>query len=221
MKLSHAWVPIFLLAAALCGCGAGPATQEAADRVGVLQLSLVGTDSARQQYRLRNASFEINGYSEFGPAGGGGSNTQETVSSETDLDRPFIERRVLPGTYWITLSNSDWYLERLSGPMPERIAKAVLLSSATQYTYVYDRSVTPVDFRFGVDGDLIDFRHGDLRICISIERPDDSATAGRPSQSVGGSGGSPDSCYSYAGSGAGTGGTAGGRPFGAFGGGIP
>jgi hypothetical protein len=47
----------------------------------------------------------------------------------------------------------------------------VLLSPATQYACICDRGNTAVDYRFGVDGTLIDFRHGDLD--IGIGHPDE------------------------------------------------
>jgi hypothetical protein len=51
----------------------------------------------------------------------------------------------------------------------------VLLSPAAQYVYIYHQSTTYVNYAFGVDGKLIDFRHGDIDISISIERPADGA----------------------------------------------
>jgi len=153
--------------------GEGKSSQE---RFGELSLELIGADTAGQSYRLRDASFELyNYYSPF-PAEDGGSGIQ-TISSETDPDAPSIRTRLLPGSYNLNLT-PGWYLEKLSPGGAERVAQSVLLSSPSQYVYIYDRNTTSVNYSFGVDGALIDFRHGDLDISISIEHPDAGAGGG-------------------------------------------
>ena len=51
--------------------------------------------------------------------------------------------------------------------------QAVLLSSPNQYAYIYDGGTTGIAYRFGVDGELIDFRSGELQIGIEIEQRGD------------------------------------------------
>lgn len=51
----------------------------------------------------------------------------------------------------------------------------MLLTSTCQSAYVYDQGVSTVNYRFGVDGELIEFRAGDLQIGISIEQPGEGA----------------------------------------------
>jgi hypothetical protein len=52
--------------------------------------------------------------------------------------------------------------------------ESVLLTGRQQYAYIDDNSSAEVTYRFGVDGKLIDFRHGDLNIDIAIEHPGDN-----------------------------------------------
>jgi hypothetical protein len=167
------------LAMTWIGCN-GSGSHEGAENgpLGALELHLTGTDSHGQQYRLRNAEFNIVGYSYYGQS----NNYDETVSSEADPDAEFIETRLVPGSYYVTLANRLWYLEKLTPNGPERVADAVLLSDTTVYTYVSQNSTSDAYFTFGVDGQVIDFRHGKLRIGISIEHPneDDGGTVPEP-----------------------------------------
>ena len=80
----------------------------------------------------------------------------------------------------------SWH--RQSVPQNSFVEQAVLLSEPTQYAYLWSGSSTDVYFRFGVDGELIDFRHADLNIGIEIERPGDNQGAGGI-MGTGGSGG--------------------------------
>jgi hypothetical protein len=177
---------------------------------GSLTLALTAVDSGGVQYRLRNAEFQVTGYPDGYPyyppyvvdddggmsAGGrGGSGgypgyVDITLSSETDPEAAVITKRLVPGSYNVFLSNSDWYLERTTEDGTERVEQAVLLSSPYQYVYVYDGGVTQVNYRFGVDGELIDFRSGELQIGIEIEKPGEHCPGG-----YGGYGG----YYGYAG----------------------
>lgn len=169
------------VAVGLSACADSAPTQDPApgheeQSVGTLSLNLLGSDSDGREYRLRNAVFGISGNPEFPfpgpfPYPDGGAANYQTVSTETDPDLPVIALRVLPGSYYINLQSPDWYLERLSGGIWERVEQAVLISSSYQYAYVYDGGVTAVAFRFGVDGELIDFRSGELQIGIEIEQP--------------------------------------------------
>jgi hypothetical protein len=159
--------------------------------VGTLQLNLTGTDRQGQQFRLRNAEFDIGGYYYYPYP-----NSQPaliTVSSETDLDSPAISTELVPGQYYVTLSNHLWYLEKLGDQGWERVDQAVLLSPESQYAYVYQNSTSTVAFTFGVDGELIDFRHGTLEIGINIEHPgDNEEDGGQPFPADGGIGGGDD-----------------------------
>jgi hypothetical protein len=143
------------------------------DDVGTLQLSLTGTDSKNQQYRLREATF---------PIGGTRYDTNEyvntSVSSEDDPDSPTLRARLIYGYYLISPPAVGWYLERLTEAGAERVEHAILLSQAGQYAYVQQGTVSQVGFQFGVDGELIDFLGGDLEISIGIQNaPDRDAGA--------------------------------------------
>lgn len=180
MKRSFSMLVAVALGMAACA-DAGPADEPAANEenqeLGNLTLNLVGADTDGRQYRLRNGVFGIYGSPEFPfpgfpyPPSDSGSGYSQTVSTETDPDAPLISLRVVPGQYYINLESQDWYLERQAAGGWERVAQTVLLSSAYQYAYVYNGGVTSVAFRFGVDGELIDFRSGELQVGIEIEQP--------------------------------------------------
>jgi hypothetical protein len=223
MKAWKSLVPVLALATVGCNPPADPAATSEEEKTGELSFKLMGTDSLGQQYRLRNANFYIHGYGYydqggFGGQGGAGATggaggssspwggTSLVVSSETNPDDPTITTRVLPGDYRVTLG-TNWHLERLTPSGPEPIAQSVLLSSVTQYVYVWDNGVSNVVYRFGVDGELIDFRHGDIVISIDIERPGDDHGTGN-----GGSGGG----FSGSGGFGGAGGFDGAGGFGGF-----
>lgn len=179
---------------------------------GVVRLALTAADSAGVQYRLRNAEFEISGYPDgYYPgmwpdddggmsAGTGGrpgyppGYVTVVVSSETDPEAEFITMKLIPGVYSIALRSDDWYLERATdGGEFERVERAVLLSPRYQSVYVWDGGVSYVDYTFGVDGELIDFRSGELQIGISIEKPGEHCPGGGFG-GFGGRGGSGGAC---------------------------
>ncbi|HET9955536.1 MAG TPA: hypothetical protein VFQ61_13575 [Polyangiaceae bacterium] len=182
-------------------------------KTGTLALNLIGTDRAGEQYRLRNASFDLYGFPDYfevvgkdeppppmgtGGAAGGGMTTpsagfagsvtggsanyySESFSSEEDPDSATISRRLVPGYYYLTLSNSDFYMEHLTPSGPERVEKLVLLSGRTTSAYIWNGGVTDVAYQFGINGDLIDFRSGELRVNIGIEHPGENmGTGGYP-----------------------------------------
>jgi hypothetical protein len=182
---------LLILGAAACAEDSGGTIDESNPQsedetnVGRLSLSLTGVDSQGRQYRLRNAQFYISnnsGYYPYDPYSpgapypyryDGGAPSVTVVSTESDPDADFISVRLVPGGYYVGLEG-DWYIERVTTAGPERIERAVLLNGAYQYAYVYQNGAYNVVFRFGVDGDLIDFRHGDLIIDTEFELPGDS-----------------------------------------------
>jgi hypothetical protein len=170
-------IGVLVLALGLAACAdTQPATDQGVEdngNVGELSLSLTGADSDGRAYRLRNGVFDLYGYPEQGD---GSEFYQESVSTEDDPDAPTINKRLVPGYYEVNFASYDWYLERLSEAGEwERVEEAVLLSSRYQTAYVYNGNSTMVAYRFGVDGQLIDFRAGELDIGIEIEQPGEGA----------------------------------------------
>jgi hypothetical protein len=163
-------VAIMATACAACA-GQTPSDQQQDDVLGTLALNLVGSDRHGTQYRLREAEFDVTQYNYYPQP----VQNVITLSTETNPMASTLDAKLPPGTYTVTLSNRLWYLERLSSNGPERVENSVLLSEASVYTYIYDRGTTDVYFTFGVDGELIDFRSGKLRVNIQIELPDDDA----------------------------------------------
>ncbi|HEY6879698.1 MAG TPA: hypothetical protein VI299_16840 [Polyangiales bacterium] len=81
-----------------------------------------------------------------------------------------ISVRLVPGPYRVSLGGA-WYLERMTASGAQRIEKSALLSEPIQCAYIGNKWYTDLEFRFGVDGTLIDFRHGNLNIDIRFELP--------------------------------------------------
>jgi hypothetical protein len=158
---------LFAAAVSLAGCAQEVIAEEAGDTsdVGAIEVALTGVDADLQEYRLRSATFDINGtrYND-------GQGVSLSVSSESDLDNPVLSTRLFYGYYGVTLFSGDWYLERITAEGTERVDQAVLLSPATQYTFVNQGAASQVTFQFGVDGELIDFYGGDLEIGIGVQR---------------------------------------------------
>jgi hypothetical protein len=170
-----------MLALGLVGCGAtdtednpAPSETEQPDikQVGAISLSLSSHDSKGREYRLRSANFTVTEAVYYYVYDGGSPKTI-TLSSEQDPNASILSTRLTPGEYLVSLQ-PGWYVERLSATGSERVAKTVLLSASEQYTYVSAGSSTSLQFRIGVDGDLIDFRYGELNIDTVIELPGES-----------------------------------------------
>jgi len=165
-----------LAAAVVCG-GCADASNDTDDtpepaaqsELGGLSLALTSVDSQGRPYRLRNATFSITSDYWYGD---GGLPQTTVLSTEDDPNADQLTTRLVPGYYRVTLGG-DWYIERLGAGGPERVQQVVLLDEATQFTYVGQDWNNELRFAFGVDGTLIDFRHGDLTIDISIELPGD------------------------------------------------
>jgi hypothetical protein len=169
-----------LAATVVCsGCDASP-TQEAGEadeapegietpELGGLSLALTSVDSQGRSYRLRDATFSI--AQDYWYYDGGVPQTT-VLSTEDDPNASQLKVRLVPGQYLVTLGG-DWYIERLSAGGAERVQQVVLLDSPTQYTYVSQDWNSELQYQFGVDGTLVDFRHGDLTIDIGIELPGD------------------------------------------------
>jgi hypothetical protein len=129
---------------------------------------LRSVDSRGRSYRLRNATFAVD--SNYWWYDGGAPPPSTVLSSEDDPDADRLSVRLVPGEYRVTLGG-DWYIERLADNGPERVQQVALLTDATQYAYISDQWYYDLEYRFGVDGTLLDFRHGDLNIDIGIQLP--------------------------------------------------
>lgn len=175
----NGWQVTLLMAGIIISACSG-SDRKVDENAGTLDLALTGSDSQGEIYRLRSATFTIEGYPDYyypsSSAGAGGSDSSyyyETVSTEANPNQDVIRRRVIPGYYYVSFdTSSGWYLEHLTPQGPERVAEAVLLSQPYQYTHVWDRSTSTVFYQFGVDGKTIDFRHGNLEVRIDIQHPD-------------------------------------------------
>jgi len=156
-----------IVGALACSSEAQPPVSDA-EASGKLAVNLTARDDSGQQYRLRNANFVIDGYSyvtgDYVPV-------NLTVSSETAPDSPTITTKLLQGYYYVNFVNEGWYFEKLTPEGPQLVEQAIFLGPNEQYTYVYPQFTTQVSFRFGIDGELIDFFGGDLEIGVTVEKP--------------------------------------------------
>ncbi|HMI90195.1 MAG TPA: hypothetical protein VK509_02475 [Polyangiales bacterium] len=169
--------PILALGFALAACGdlAEPdATPGDDPALGTLQLALTGMDAQMQRYRLRGATFDVQGtrYTDYQPV-------LTTISSESDPDGELLSTRLFQGYYTIALRPEDWYIERISAEGAARVEHVALLSSAQQSTSITAGAASRIAFQFGVDGEPIDFLGGKLEIGISILNAPGSAGAGQ------------------------------------------
>ena len=196
------------------GCSQGP--QPEGETTGTLNLPLSTVGSSGTEYRLRDAVFVISpDYWSCYPMGTGGSMSTAgttsggstgtvcpppiTVSSETDPTATSISVTLERGSYTVDLL-PGWRMEKIEGGMTSDV-EAQLLSPATQWTWVTERSTTWVEYQFGIGGRELWF-NGDLNINIRVFED--------PSEIYGGFGGSGFGGGSMGGSGpipvAGTGG---------------
>jgi hypothetical protein len=148
------------------------------ENMGTLAFPLLANSPSGTQYRLRNARFDISGYSynydynnDAGAAGGMGSNyTYQVVSSEDDPNSPSIELDLERGDYYIYLENG-WTLESITNGVATPV-EATLLNSQYQWVYVYPHSTTWVSYQFGV-GDRSIWLNGKVNIGIDVyDNPD-------------------------------------------------
>jgi hypothetical protein len=149
-----------------------PTSSSEAGELGSINLSLIGTDSKGTQYRLRGAELLIAKESTSGIDAG--TTPLTTLSTELDPDAAYLSARLAPGIYQVTLLGA-WYIERIGPTGAERVERAALLGDATQRTHVTGGgSAALVFYRFGIDGDVIDFDTGELRIGVDFQQPRDS-----------------------------------------------
>jgi hypothetical protein len=174
IRLCH----VLALSFAVAACGYHGEDTAAADdsEVGTLQLALTGVDAQMQRYRLRDATFDIQGtrYTDF-------QSVTDKVESESDPDGELLSARLFHGSYTVALQPLAWYIERIAadGNGAERVEHVALLSSAQQSVGITAGAASRIAFQFGVDGELIDFLGGDLEIGISILNAPGTAGAGQ------------------------------------------
>jgi hypothetical protein len=154
----------------------GESVESNESELGDLTLNLTGYDTQGRQYRLREAQFVVSNYQYddcyyFGCDAG--TNVAKVLSTEVDPNAATLTTTLVPGSYRVDLLD-NWYIERLTSNGPERIERAVLLSERLQYAWIFHGGASYLAYRFGVDGELIDFRHGDLVIGSEFELPGDS-----------------------------------------------
>jgi hypothetical protein len=189
---------VVLVGAAAVGCQQDASTAAAPAHAGTLTLALSANSRNGDAFRLREAVFHLYGCSDgwtyFPPNSGSAGSADPSMyaaqcvdqrfASENLLDQMTITQRVLPGDYSVMMEG-DWYMEQQVDGTWTRVDKVVLLSTPLQQTHVYDGGSTQISYLFGVGGDAIDFRHGDLGIGIQVERPGDDACINTPHAGTG------------------------------------
>lgn len=179
---------IMTLVSALLALGCeGPASDDPSQKppvdsvddqdTGQLVLELSSVDRAGRSYRLRNASIDIGPLnSPFPILADGGFPNLLHFSSEDYLEEERISVRLEPASYLVMLLG-DWYLERLTPNGYERVERALLLSPGLRPVSIGAGQNAQVTFRFGVDGESIDFRYGTLDVGIAVELPGETGGA--------------------------------------------
>jgi hypothetical protein len=154
---------------AVVGCSGEPVQK---GELGTLNLPLSTRGPSGTEYRLRNATFQISSsyyYDDYG-AGGEGSSGNYTVSSEDDPSASSIKVSVERGYYYVRLL-PGWRMEKIENGEATDVV-ATLLSPATQWIYVYQRSSTWLSYEFGL-GERSLWFNGDLTIGVQVyENPD-------------------------------------------------
>ncbi len=172
MKLSRRFGALLLVAAAasLAGCSqrnGGGGDQPGA--VGKLALPLTTQGASGVTYRLRDATFNITGYSYgvggSGWGGTGGSSTTVTVSSETDPDAATISVSLEEGQYVVELL-PGWHLEKLTSEGAEAV-EATLLSSNPQWVWVNRQWTSFAEFGFGLGSREV-WLNGELNLGVVV-----------------------------------------------------
>lgn len=175
MKLSRRLGSLLLLAAAtapLGGCSQAKDDQDdgTTGRVGQLALPLTTQGASGVTYRLRDATFVINGWSYGGSAGSsmggsGGNPTTVVVSSEDDPDAATISVSLEEGQYSVELQ-PGWYFEKIT-PAGSEAVEATLLSANPQWAWVSRHSTWFAEFQFGLGGREI-WLNGELNLGVVL-----------------------------------------------------
>jgi len=178
-----------LMMLAGCGNSAQGSSGDPEDRAGQLGLPLVTQGASGVTYRLRDATFIINGFPTYpGTAGasfgGGSSGVSVTVSSETDPDAQTISVSLEEGQYFVELL-PGWHFEKVTpdGAVP---VEATLLYGQTQYVYVSRNFTSFAEFQFGLGGREI-WLNGDLNIGVVLHEDPSELGYGGTGGSFGGS----------------------------------
>lgn len=170
MKLSRRLGGLMLLAAVvpLAGCSQANRDSGDAEKAGQLALPLTTQGASGVTYRLRDATFVINGWN-YGVGGsgmgGGGSTTSVVVNSETDPDAATISVSLEEGQYLVELQ-PGWHFEKITAEGAEDV-EATLLSPNPQWVWVTRQWTSFAEFQFGL-GDREIWLNGDLNIGVVL-----------------------------------------------------
>jgi hypothetical protein len=151
------------------GCGGESAPSSTGAEVGTVALPLSAVAPSGVEYRLRNATFNIWGWTDTCTEQS--CEYDETISSEDYLDQPTIMLDLLRGSYYIYL-NEGWELEKILDGVGE-VVEAQLLNSNYQYVWIQPYQTMWVTYQFGVGDEVLWFT-GQLQIQMEVyEDPDD------------------------------------------------
>lgn len=141
-------VPVAIMAA----CGGNSSTTN-----GALTMKLTG-ESNGVTYRLRNATFDINGPE------------IATVDTEDDPEATSIDLSLSSGHYEVLLRDG-WALQRMDAEGPTTV-QATLVSANPLETEIIAGSRSHSVFRFSTDGGIVDIGTGELSITFEVDGVD-------------------------------------------------
>ncbi|HKO47198.1 MAG TPA: hypothetical protein VJV79_05720 [Polyangiaceae bacterium] len=193
------WVGLLLAGSfgvvGLSGCSGAGGDEGDSKALGQIGLPLTTQGASGVTYRLRNATFVVQGqsYSYVDAAGAGGTSGNPgtvIVSSETNPNASNISLSLEEGYYNVRLL-PGWSMEKATSAGAQPV-EATLLSAASQWLYVSRQSTSWAEYSFGIGGREI-WLNGKLNITIGVQETPQGAGGEGPG--VGGEAGSAGSGF--------------------------
>lgn len=123
---------------------------------GILKFAISGLDNEGNEYRLRNAVFNINGAS------------SAILSSENFLNQQTVNQALRTGQYQIEL-DSGWRLERKVSDVYDTVDAELVSSNPVAFTIQAD-TTTRVGFRFEADSEVVNVGWGNMEVSIDVSQ---------------------------------------------------
>lgn len=143
-----------LLTGASFATGCAVDTETRAESFGQVRMALTGTSVEGNLYRLRAATFTIDG-----PASAG-------FATEDDPNLTVLSADLPPGAYTSTLGG-DWYLERQDGASFVPVDATLVSANPADFT-VNAQVASDLVYQFATDGTIVTIGDGSVNISIDV-----------------------------------------------------